>query len=458
MNITNIKKGSDNLKSISLKTFLLLTIFSILFILPFVSAVQIETKDSFLQGETLIAKISGNFVDQLGSGNILFYRGHVRVPTQFTLSKINDDYYLYALLLGKGQGNYSLQIQGVKYKVATQVKDDAVIRNFTITNETADFYAVPGFVKTKDDFSIELTNLKDNSIEVEIVSENSSTSGGFFESLFGTGSSTQTITLSSGQTKKINFLFDGTLNESTLRAINLSSENTSYSIPLYMEVNGAQKSNVEGTGKLSFEPLIINVSLATGSNTTRIVYLHNKEDLPVKNISIYVSEELQPYVNISAAEVSEIDKNSSMRIDLFFSSGESEKNLTGQITARYENTSGDDSEELFARAEIFLNFIEDYTPQYEENITVIDTKTCAQLNGTICNTTIETCSGESVYAKDNKCCLSACTPIAESSSTGKYIGWGLVALVVLFVGWFLIKRYRKTSTPVDLLKIARGRR
>ncbi|MEK6830160.1 MAG: hypothetical protein AABY15_08655, partial [Nanoarchaeota archaeon] len=415
-----------------------------------ISAVQIETKDGFSQGETLIAKISGNFVDPLGNGNILFYRGHVRVPTQFALSKINEDYYLYALLSGKTAGNYSLQIQGVKYKVATQVKDDDIIRNFTITNETADFYVAPGFLKASDNFSLELTNLKDNSIEIEVVSENSTAGGGFFSSLFGTGSNTQTVTLSSGQTKKVNFGFAANLNESTLRTINLTTDSTSYSIPVYMEIKNVFK-EIEGTGELTFEPLLFNVSIATNSNTSRVIYLFNKKDLPVKNISLYVSEELQPYVNLSVTEVDEMDENSSMRIDLWISSGENEENFNGQITASYENASGTNSEELFTQAEIFLNFIEDYVPKYEENITVISTKTCSEINGTICNATTETCSGESVYAKENKCCTGACTPIAESSSTGKYIGWGLVGLVVIFVLWFLIKRYKKTSTAVDLL-------
>ena len=455
MNIIDIEeKESDNIIKISrsLKVILLLTIFSILFILPIISAVQIEMKGEYSKGETLIAKITGNFVDALGSGNVFFYRDHVRVPTQFTLSKINGDYYLYALLLNKVQGNYSLRIQDVRYKIATQITDDDVIQNFTISNETADFYVSPGVIRTSDDFSLELTNLRDNKIEVEITSENSSDEEGFFESLFGTGSSTQTVELSSGQTKKVNFEFNDSLNESTLTTINLTSENISYSVPVYMEVNGTKKT--EGTGELTFEPSLFNVSIATNSNTSRIIYLYNNKDLPVKNISIYVSENLEPYVNLSVTDMDELDENSSIRMELYFSSGESEENLEGQVTARYEN----DTDELFAHSAIFLNFIEDYVTQYEENITVINTKTCSELNGTICNVTIETCSGESVYAKENKCCLAQCEAKEDGGSTLKIIGWSLVALIVVFVIWFFIKKYKKVSNPVDLLKVARGKR
>src|SRR3972149_2841380 len=207
MNIAG-KKQADNIKSSNVKILFLLT-FSLavlIILIQNISAVQIEMKDTYSQDETLIATITGNFVDALSSSNLFFYRDHVRVPTQFTLSKIESDYYLYALLSGKNAGNYSLQIQGVRYKVGIETKDDDVIKNFTIAENTADFYVVPGFVRTSSDFSLELTNLMDSSLEIRVTYENSSAGGGFFESLFGSGTGgTRTVTFSAGQTKKVNF-------------------------------------------------------------------------------------------------------------------------------------------------------------------------------------------------------------------------------------------------------------
>jgi len=452
----SINKDGNNLKILNVKLFSLLVFsLSILIIsIQIISAVQIEMNDEYSQGETLIAKISGNFIDAIGNSNILFYRDYIRVPTQFTISKINEDYYLYAILTNKVQGNYSLQIQNVKYKVATQVKEDTIIKNFIIKNTTADFYVTPGFVKTSEDFFLELTNLLDSKIQIEIFYENSSEEEGFFESLFGTGSSTQTVELSSGQIKKINFYFNDSINESTLTTINLTTENISYSVPVFMEFNGTKK--IEGTGELTFEPLFLNVSLPTNSNTIRIIYLNNiDEDIIVKNISLYVSDNLKPYVNLSVTEIDELDENSTIRIEFNISSPENEDNLEGQITARYENN----TDELFAHSAIFLSFIKDYVPKYDENITVIDKKTCAQLNGTICSATTETCLGESVYANDGTCCLIKCeVKEEEKSSTLKIIGWSLVALIVLFLAWFFIKKYKKVNNPIDLLKAAKGKR
>jgi hypothetical protein len=447
------EKKSDNLKHSSMKILLQLAFFfSVLIIsIGFISAVQIDMKDNFSQSETLIAKISGNFIDAPSSSGILFYRDYVRVPTQFNLSKIGDDYYLYAVLSNKIAGNYSMWIKNVRYMVGTEMKDDDIIRNFTISNATADFYVVPGFLKASDDFSLELTNLQDYSVEVRATLENAPESpGGFLESLFGaSGSETeQTLEISSGGTKKAYFNFDSNLNESGFENVLLESENTSYSVPVYMDMGN--RTAEKGTGAIEFEPSILNVSMATGSNATRVIYLYNRGNLSADNISVYVSDELAPYINVSAPDIDEIEGNSSMKIELLISSAEDEDNIEGQITAQYENET--DGSGIYVRSSIFLDFIKDYVPSAGENVTVIDTKTCSEIGGAVCASG-EECSGESVYAQDSKCCLDTCEAV-QQSSLGKYIGWGLVVLVLAFLAWFFMKKYRKVKPSVDLLKVA----
>ncbi len=416
-----------------------------------ISAIQIEMNEEYSQQETLITKITGNFIDALSSSNIFFYKGHNRQPTEFTLLKIQDDYYVYAILSNKGPGNYSMNISGLQYKIATQVKNDDVIKNFTIKSDLADFYVVPGVIKTGEDFSLELTNLRDGAVEVEITSKNSSEEEGFFESLFGSGASTQTVTLSAGQTKKVAFEFDDSLNESTMKEITLASENITYSVPVYMETEN--KTGQEDVGELDFESPLLNISLATNSNTTRVIYLKNKADASVDNISIYVSDDLKPYVNLSITSLDNLDENSSIRIDLIISSGAVEDNVEGQITARYD---GSENNELFAYSSILLNFVEDYVPTGDD-IVVINTKTCGELNGTVCGQN-QTCSGEQVYAQNGNCCLAQCQSPGESGSTGKYIGWGLVILIVLFLGWFFMKKYKKVNNPIDLIREAQPKK
>ncbi|MEX2017214.1 MAG: hypothetical protein WD876_01965, partial [Candidatus Pacearchaeota archaeon] len=225
-------------------------------------------------------------------------------------------------------------------------------------------------------------------------------------------------------------------------------------VPVYLEMEN--KTDDNGVGNLNFESLLLNVSMATDSNTTRVLYIQNKEDFSVENISLYLSDEIEPYINISLTEIKELDENSTIRIDLFISSGADEKTLSGQITARYI---GENDEETFAHSTIIINFVEDYVPTYEDEITIEQSKTCSELNGFVCNRTTEICpDGQAVYSSDVTCCLKACEQISKPSSTGRYVGWGLVILVVLFLGWFYMKKFKKVSNPVDLLKAAQAKK
>src|SRR3990167_2662125 len=101
-----------------MKKTLLILLFLSLIIIPTLSAVELKfTKNSseFKQGETLISYFSGNFLDQIISENVLFYEDHTRVPFDFSISKINNDFYIYTLLQDKEFGNYSIHIEGVRY-------------------------------------------------------------------------------------------------------------------------------------------------------------------------------------------------------------------------------------------------------------------------------------------------------------------------------------------------------
>jgi len=67
-------------------------IFVILFLsLSFISAAEIEVNGKILKGETLVAKISGNFVQPLTGENIYFYRRHMPTSMGFyDLIKIQE--------------------------------------------------------------------------------------------------------------------------------------------------------------------------------------------------------------------------------------------------------------------------------------------------------------------------------------------------------------------------------
>lgn len=218
--------------------------FVLLFLLfPLISAVEFDVKANFSQGETLMAKVSGNFLEPVLKENIFFYRGHVKIPVEYDIAKIDEDYYIYALLGDKSPDNYSVAVEGVSYKEGTETVEKNIIRNFTITNETADFSVNPGFIITEDNFSIEIQNLKDYSIIIKIDENKTETEGGFFSFFFqSTDSENESVIVKSGEIKNINFELG---NETSFRKILLSTENLEYKIPVYAFVSQIQEEENE---------------------------------------------------------------------------------------------------------------------------------------------------------------------------------------------------------------------
>jgi hypothetical protein len=155
-----------------------LLILVILFLLPIISAVEFDMKTEFDQGETLLARVSGNFLEPILKENIFFYRGHVRIPIDYGVAKINDEFYIYALLSGKTQNNYSIEIKDVMYMKGAEISEEDIIKEFSITNNIADFSVAPGFIVTKEDFFIEVQNLQDRKINITIEDEDISISEG----------------------------------------------------------------------------------------------------------------------------------------------------------------------------------------------------------------------------------------------------------------------------------------
>ena len=97
---------------------LLLSLTVFLLSISLISAAQINfTKDSssFDKGETLIAKVSANFLEQPTRSNVFFYRNGnpSNIPFVYEIANINDDFYLYALIADKQAGNYSLVLEKI---------------------------------------------------------------------------------------------------------------------------------------------------------------------------------------------------------------------------------------------------------------------------------------------------------------------------------------------------------
>jgi hypothetical protein len=410
-------------------------------IMPLASAVEFDMKTNFSQGETLIAKLSGNFLEQPSKENINFYRGHVKVPIEYDLARINDEFYIYAML-PENEANYSIVIGDVTYYQGSQISEKDIAKNFSITKDIADFSINPGFIITNNDFYLEVQNLQDYKINIQIkietISSSNESSGGFFASLFGEDSSSDeeeySITLKSGEIKKINFKLED-IEQPVTKTIDLSTDKLKYEIPVYIFLNySSQKEKKRG---FELEPSILNFSISTNSSITKIIYLSNIGENDLENISFIISESLEAYL-IPIENIEELKENKTAKIGLHFASNEEEKIIEGQIKAKESSEYGD----IYAYTAVFLSIVKDYIPLDEED-EIITTKTCYELGGEICSKNQE-CDGKIENAKDDKCCIGICKDI-EKSSTGKIIGWLIIILIIVFLIWFFKFKYKKVK-------------
>jgi hypothetical protein len=359
---------------------------------------------------------------------------------QYEIIQANKEYYIYVVLVGKSSGNFSIAIENAKYMIGAEVVETTLFKNFSITNETASFSVNPGAVSASGDFSIEVQNLKDNSITVSV--KTSEGNSGEREILIPSANSTETsFSLISGEKKEINFK-PGVGNK-TLRFIEIKNANLTYKVPVYLwEV-------LEGNKKSTFvlEPSSLLYTFTTSSVVKKVVYLYNTGSSDIKDITISLDEELVPLVNLSVTEISKLAANSKTSIELTFFS-KAEVSTLGNIKAK----TGED----IAYSSLTLRFINNYTEVIANETIQSTEKTCEDLSGEVCDSTQE-CSQEPVYAKDNLCCLATCETI-KTTNSGTIIAIIIILFIVAIGAWFYLVKYKKTKkSPINFLKIAKGK-
>lgn len=422
-----------------------LFLFLLLFI-NFVFAVEILMNPEYKQGETIIARISGDFLSSIGKNNLFFYKEHVRIPFEYNLARFGYDYYIYALSTGKTSGNYSLSIEDVRHRTAGVVSDEDITKNFSILNETADFSVEPGFVDASGNFDLTIKNLKDSSVNVKIVSHSSRVF------VYSAGTTEFTTTLNSGRTEKINFKVIG--GTETFGNISLSSENTDYSIPIHLfETNNSETISPTEEIGLGFQTSRLIIVIPTNSNYRQIIYLYNLNNSDLK-VDFSLSENLANYAVLSKENLNiPTNSNASLELSLF---SQNEGEIEGFVYAAVDG----ESLPLPVSAR-FVENVSTITPEENPNVT----KTCAEQNAVTYNTETHTCTSignpeitlKPEPGKDGWCCSGTVSEIRDSNSTGRIIAVVLIIGVIGFIVWFYFNKYKKSKKPVDVLKVAQGK-
>jgi hypothetical protein len=420
-----------------MKRSLVFVFLLLIFVLPLASASDIEfvrpsDSSSFDQGETLIVQVTGNFVDQITRDKVFFYRDHVRVPMNYDVLKSENDYYIYALLTNKEQGNYSISVEDVRYYQGIPIVDEPFNLSFSITENTAAFSISPGFAQASESFTLSVQNLQPSQITVDFDLSNNFVS-------------VDSLSLQSGEIENVLFELDNPNTE--IEFVEASSENTAYSVPVF--ISGEVITDI-GKKDFSFEPGSTSVSMATNSETKRIIYLKNTGDETIEDITFNISSALEPYVTITPSTINNIEVGSAERIEITLISDDEEGIIEGQIIAISGN--------LSTSFTLVIDFIQDYIPTEDEQ-TGSTITTCEELSGQVCQEN-EECSGEEIARTKGAvlCCLTECNEVKEPSGlSGKLIGWGIIILILILVLWFFKRRYKRVGPRPGLFGLGRKR-
>jgi hypothetical protein len=404
------------------------------------SAIEFNMSDSFGREGVLTAKLSGQFVQPPTKDNVVLYRGHVRTAANAQVGKVDEDYYIYVPLAGKEPRNYSLIIEDIAYMKGTQKITEDLSKNFTITEEYANFTVSPGVLVTKDDFKITIDNLLDETIPVFLVIKTLSGEEGGISSY--SEDVEHEFQIKPGK-EDLSFELDY-LPGPTSKAFTFYYENLSYTVPISLYVD--EQSEQSKTFAFDIQPTELDLTMPTFTNLTRLVYIYNTGTGTLTDVKVN-ADELKPFATLSEDRFSQILPNSNANLELRIVSA-SEQTISGKLEVRTD-------EGVYNEIQVSLRFKEGYEPSPEEVGPELKTdEKCEspEIKGVVCQKG-EICDGESFYADNGLCCKGTCKK-EPSGAAWKILGWGLLIALILGGVWFYFKKYKGVKKPVDLLKFA----
>ncbi len=403
----------------------------ILLILPTILALEVQIKEKYDRGETMIAKVSGIIDSTISPDNIYFYKGKVRIPILYDVAKLQNEVYIYAIL-PESPDNYTLKIKDVTYRDGTKVITSNIERNFSVSDKLAAFNINPGYIITNNNFSIKVQNLQ--SLFINIKSE----------SVF----SSEDIPGEVGEERTVYFNIPPGLNATTYY-IKLSSQDTSYSIPVLLT-----KSTTTTTFEkksFRFSPSILSLSLINGQNNTFIAYLYNTGQKNITDISVF-TEDSKGLVILDTKNISNLPSGENQKIKMFIY-----PNQTGIFRVKII-ASTDDIQTTFPLT--FTVYSEESQlpkndSQQNRQDYYTEDRTCRNINGLFCAPNQKCICNESLIKGgkcqeqflEGTCCLGSCQliPQEENPTTTKSsaLGWFIVLILLVGVFWFLKKNFSK---------------
>ncbi|MBU3913537.1 MAG: hypothetical protein KKE50_05600 [Nanoarchaeota archaeon] len=396
-----------------------LLLFLILLSFNIVSALNIELNENFQPGETALGTIEANFLSPITPENIYFYSDRVSIPLVFDIARISDKYYFY-IILPVHERNYTMMLKNAHYFENSKEILADIEKNFSVLGNITEFSVYPGFIITKQNFTLSLES-KNQAQDITIQVQNQ----------------TKQVHIPIAQTKKVDLSVSS--DNFTLTSISISGANTKYEIPLAILssnssiFSGNTSGTVNDSEKFRFSKSEVNLSLTQKTQTDYTIYLVNVGDKEINDIQLTLEGDLKTIAEISPSSIS-LKEAESRIITLSITAPETGI-FTGQIIAKSDN--------LTALSELTINSFSQETPVPPLPNPSSTKETCITYGGIICGSG-QACKGTVLDSLDGDCCLSEC----EKKTSYTSIIIGVLLLIGVGVGlFFLYKRQKEKSKP-----------
>ncbi|MEM3405679.1 MAG: hypothetical protein QW117_01760 [Candidatus Pacearchaeota archaeon] len=413
-----------------IKIFFILSFF--LFVIPLSLGIETNLKNEYSPLETLIIKIDGNFLENIKADNIFFYSDGIFISMIYDINKIENSYYLYAILPNK-ERNYTLIIKDVYYFEEGKIKKEDLKFNFSVKGNISLCSINPGFIITNKDFFIKVISNKGN-INVKTTFEKE----------------IKNFSLKAGEEKNILFSIKDIKNNS-MKKIIIECENQKYEIPILIyPYHNLTNNNIENfsnfTNILIFYPLNETIYIKNNSQINKKIYLFNNGTFDIKEIKITISSELNDYVDIYPKKINIIPSKNYSEIEIGIISPPND--LYGNIAAESFYPY------YFTEMKFFIKLTENESLVNESKEYL---KHCYEI-GKICNQD-EYCNSSLEksleYPYEKKCCLNAeCVKLIKDKNN-KNTNFVVFILIIILGGliFFIIKKTKiKKKEAKEILK------
>ncbi len=379
----------------------------------FVSAISTNLKQEYEKGETIMAEISGNIIEDIKAEQIEFIRGHVRVPFDYGFEKLDEKWFLWAVAPEKEE-NYTLVIRDVITTIAGRKEKINFEQNFSVRGNLTDYSIKPGAILADGNFkiNIQLNEDLDRNISVDFPSE-------------------REVILKPGK-NEIGFDI-GDINETRFVIMKLGK----YDVPVYIN----KKTEVEKkVVVLRIYPEKIESTVLFNDKVQYPFQVINVGNLSLEDIRIKYNKEIfsisTDRFELAAGKSIELNLSFIGKVDKYKENG-----INEIILINFE----DKNFELPIRITFTENESNRNTP-YLKNYTTL--QYCKEFDGIVC-TAGEICDGETKTSFEGACCVGKCKS-PETGGGRSWIGYvtaGIVIIILIYV--FL--RYRKTKNREDPL-------